>query len=170
MMVRKFKQTDGEVALRDEAAACKESLRLWLRLLSCTNLITAEIRKTLRSESELTLPRFNVLAQLYQEPQGLPLSELSKRMMVSNGNVTGLTDRLIDDGYIHRITDPNDRRVSLVGLTEFGSKCFERLAHKHEAWLTALFHRLSPDASRRLMEDLATLKRSVIEADASEDV
>jgi len=155
--------TDVETLVRDEPKGRKHQLRLWLRLLSCTNLITAEIRQRLRSEFEFTLPRFDLMAQLYREPNGLRLGELSKRMMVTNGNLTGLVDRLIEEGYVSRIGDPSDGRASVVRLTKSGSDTFKNLASAHEAWLAALFDGLNTAATERLMNDLATLKRSVVE-------
>jgi DNA-binding MarR family transcriptional regulator len=131
--------------------------------LSCTNLVTAEIRQRLRTEFEFTLPRFDLMAQLDREPNGLRLSELSKRMMVTNGNLTGLVDRLIEEGYVRRVDDPSDGRASVVRLTKSGSDTFKKLASAHEAWLASLFDGLTESAVERLMSDLGTLKRSVVE-------
>jgi DNA-binding MarR family transcriptional regulator len=155
--------TDIETLVRDEPKGHKHQLRLWLRLLSCTNLITTEIRQRLRTEFEFTLPRFDLLAQLDREPNGLRLSELSKRMMVTNGNLTGLVDRLIEEGYVRRVDDPSDGRASVVRLTKSGSDTFKKLASAHEAWLASLFDGLTEGAVERLMSDLGTLKRSVVE-------
>lgn len=168
-MARDFEHTDVEALVRDEPKGSKHQLRLWLRLLSCTNLITAEIRQRLRTEFEFTLPRFDLMAQLDREPNGLRLNELSKRMMVTNGNLTGLVDRLIEEGYVRRVDDPSDGRASLVRLTKAGTDVFKKLAVAHETWLAALFDELSPDAAGRLMKDLATLKRSVVAAGIAYD-
>jgi DNA-binding MarR family transcriptional regulator len=169
MPLRDNERTDVETLLRDEPKGRKQQLRLWLRLLSCTNLITAEIRRRLRSEFEFTLPRFDLMAQLDREPDGLRLGELSKRMMVSNGNLTGLVDRLVEEGYVRRVDDPSDGRASVVRLTKSGAETFRNLAAAHEAWLARLFDGLSPGAAERLMSDLAALKRSVVEVAASYD-
>ncbi len=155
---------DIETLVRDEPKGRKSELRLWLRLLSCANLITAEIRQRLRGEFAFTLPRFDLMAQLHREPDGLRLSELSKRMMVSNGNITGLVERLIEEGYVSRLGDPNDGRASVVRLTKSGAETFQKLAAAHEAWLAALFGGLDQAATERLMRDLAALKRSVVDA------
>jgi DNA-binding MarR family transcriptional regulator len=168
-MPRAFQHTDVETLVRDEPKGSKHQLRLWLRLLSCTNLITAEIRQRLRSEFEFTLPRFDLMAQLDREPNGLRLSELSKRMMVTNGNLTGLVDRLIEEGYVRRVDDPSDGRASVVLLTKAGAEIFKKLAAAHEAWLATLFAGLSPEAAERLMKDLAALKRSVVDVGISYD-
>jgi DNA-binding MarR family transcriptional regulator len=159
--------TDVETLVRDEPKGHKHELRLWLRLLSCTNLITAEIRQRLRGEFEFTLPRFDLMAQLYREPDGLRLGELSRRMMVTNGNLTGLVDRLIEEGYVSRIGDPSDGRAWVVRLTRSGSDTFKNLAAAHESWLATLFDGLNSAATERLMNDLATLKRSVVEVSDS---
>ena len=162
-MPREHEHTDVETLVRNEPKGHRHQLRLWLRLLSCTNLITAEIRQRLRSEFEFTLPRFDLMAQLDREPSGLRLSELSKRMMVTNGNLTGLVDRLIDEGYVRRVDDPSDGRASVVRLTKSGSEIFKKLATAHESWLATLFDGLTETAGERLMNDLAALKRSVVE-------
>lgn len=169
MPLRDNEHTDVETLLRDEPKGRKQQLRLWLRLLSCTNLITAEIRRRLRGEFEFTLPRFDLMAQLDREPDGLRLGELSKRMMVSNGNLTGLVDRLVEEGYVRRVGDPSDGRASVVRLTKSGAETFKNLAAAHEAWLARMFGGLSGGAAERLMSDLAALKRSVVEVAASYD-
>jgi DNA-binding MarR family transcriptional regulator len=169
MPSRELEHTDVETLVRDEPKGSKHQLRLWLRLLSCTNLITAEIRQRLRSEFEFTLPRFDLMAQLDRESNGLRLSELSKRMMVTNGNLTGLVDRLIEEGYVRRVDDPTDGRASVVRLTRAGTDIFKKLAAAHEAWLATLFDELNPEAAERLMQDLAALKRSVVEVGISYD-
>jgi DNA-binding MarR family transcriptional regulator len=155
---------DVEAIVRSEPVDQKRELRLWLRLLSCANLIEANVRHRLRIEYEMTLPRFDLMSQLYREPSGLRLSDLSKRMMVSNGNLTALVDRLIVDGYVSRTTDTNDRRAFVVQLTKAGSFIFSQLAASHEAWLRELFADLSDSQMASLTQDLALLKRSVTRA------
>ncbi len=152
---------DVEAMVRSEPGDQKRELRLWLRLLSCANLIEAEIRNRLRLEYDTTLPRFDLMAQLYREPGGLRLSDLSKRMMVSNGNLTALVDRLIVDGYVSRATDSNDRRACLVQLTRAGAFIFSQLAAAHEGWLRELMGELSAERMVNLTQDLAHLKRSL---------
>ncbi|HTZ02251.1 MAG TPA: MarR family transcriptional regulator [Xanthobacteraceae bacterium] len=169
MPPREIEPTDVEALVRDEPKGSKHQLRLWLRLLSCTNLITAEIRQRLRGEFEFTLPRFDLMAQLDREPNGLRLSELSKRMMVTNGNLTGLVERLIEEGYVRRVDDPSDGRASVIRLTKVGGEIFKKLATAHEAWLASLFDGLSAEAAERLMKDLGALKRSVVEVGIAYD-
>lgn len=120
-----------------------QALKLWLRLLTCTNLITAEIRTRLREEFDTTLPRFDLLAQLERHPEGLKMSELSKRMMVTTGNVTGITDQLEAEGLVRREPDPQDRRAYTVKLTPQGRKVFAQMAQEHEGWVIDLFEGLS---------------------------
>lgn len=155
---------DVEAIIRAEPAGEKRELRLWLRLLSCANLIENKVRSRLRIEYDMTIPRFDLMSHLYKEPNGLRLSELSKRMMVSNGNLTALVDRLAGDGYVHRMTDVNDRRAFVVQLTKAGSFVFCQMAGAHEEWLRELMAGLSPEQTASLAEDLAVLKQSVARA------
>lgn len=136
-------------------------LRLWLRLLACTNLIGAEIRGRLRQDFDVTLPRFDLMAQLEREPEGLRLSDLSRRMMVTNGNVTGLVDRLVKEGMVERTASNDDRRVFHVKLTDSGRKAFVEMARVHETWVADLFADLDHSAVNGLMDHLAVLKSSV---------
>ena len=103
-------------------------MRLWLRLFTCKELIETEVRRRLRDSFEVTLPRFDLLAQLDRAPKGMTLGELSQRMMVSNGNVTGLVDRLVEQGLIDRRPSPNDRRAQIVSLTAEGRRFFRAMA------------------------------------------
>lgn len=151
---------DVEALVRDEPAGSKMELRLWLRLLSCTNLISAEIRRRLRTEFDVTLPRFDVLAQLHREPNGLRLGDLSRRMMVTNGNITGLVDRLVEEGLVQRAADPGDRRATTVRLTEAGVAMFRTMAASHETWIHELFGGLTRKHVELLLDDLQALKSS----------
>lgn len=160
---------DVEALVRDEPAGSKMELRLWLRLLSCSNLISAEIRRRLRTEFEVTLPRFDVMAQLHREPEGLRLGDLSRRMMVTNGNITGLIDRLVEEGLVVRESDPNDRRATTVRLTRAGSTMFRMMASAHESWIHEMFARLPPRMVEELLGDLEALKGSVSTAVLGQD-
>ncbi|OYW57169.1 MAG: MarR family transcriptional regulator [Rhizobiales bacterium 17-65-6] len=152
---------DIEALVRDEPAGSKMELRLWLRLLSCSNLISGEIRRRLRTEFDVTLPRFDVMAQLHREPNGLRLGDLSRRMMVTNGNITGLIDRLVEEGLVLREADPNDRRATTVRLTRAGSTMFRMMASAHESWIHELLAGLSAKRVAELLADLEGLKASV---------
>ncbi|WP_187436071.1 MarR family winged helix-turn-helix transcriptional regulator [Bradyrhizobium hipponense] len=137
-----------------------EELRLWLRLLTCTTLIEGEVRGRLRQRFDVTLPRFDLMAQLDKAPDGMTLSDVSKRMMVSNGNVTGLVERLVESGHLDRRTSDTDRRVQVIRLTKLGRAEFRRMAAEHEAWIADLFADLSPKDVRELMRLLAKTKAS----------
>ncbi|MEP3428629.1 MAG: MarR family transcriptional regulator [Roseibium sp.] len=116
----------------------KMRLRLWLRLLKATSGIEAEIRRRLRDECETTLPRFDVLSALSRYPDGLKMSEISALLKVSNGNVTGIVERLVDDGLALRLAVPGDKRANRVKLTGEGQSAFSDLAAKHEYWIDEL--------------------------------
>ncbi len=117
---------DLEIIAGRDAGGGKIDLRLWLRMLSTVTLITAEVRSRLREDFDITLPQFDLLAQLEREPEGLRLGELSKRMMVTNGNITGVLDRLEADGLVERETLLADRRVTFARLTPEGRARFRR--------------------------------------------
>src|SRR3954464_7954501 len=112
-----------------------EALRLWLRLLTCTQLVEKEVRARLRDRFETTLTRFDLLAQLERAPEGLKMNELSRRLMVTGGNVTGITDQLVTEGLVDRVAVEGDRRAFLVRLTARGRKSFNDMAGQHEAWI-----------------------------------
>jgi DNA-binding MarR family transcriptional regulator len=115
--------------------ASKERLRLWLRFLKTSRSIEATLREKLRSEFGSTLPRFDVMAALSRYDDGLKMSELSEVLRVSNGNTTGIVDRLASDGLLVRVPVPGDRRASLVRMTKRGHEEFARQATAHEAWV-----------------------------------
>lgn len=137
-----------------------DELRLWLRLLTCTTLIEGAVRSRLRERFDVTLPRFDLMAQLDRAPDGMTLSDVSKRMMVSNGNVTGLVERLVESGHLDRRTSDTDRRVQVIRLTKTGRAEFRRMAAEHETWIADIFAELSPKDVRELMRLLAKAKGS----------
>lgn len=116
--------------------ASKERLRLWLRLLKSTRAIETVLRERLREDFGTTLPRFDVMAALSRYENGLKMSEISGVLKVSNGNVTGIVDRLAADGFLVRVPVPGDRRAHLVRLTRKGREEFARQAEAHEAWIS----------------------------------
>ena len=152
---------DSETKVLESPHAHKDELRLWLRLLTCTNLIEAGIRKRLAERFDTTLPRFDLLAQLERAPQGMTLGDLSRRMMVTNGNVTGLVERLVQSGHLQRFSLPKDRRVQIVKLTPKGHAHFNRIASAHEEWIAEFFGELSPKDIGELIQSLGKLKGSV---------
>lgn len=114
-------------------------LGLWIRLITNSNIIEKEVRNLFRSEFGVTLPRFDLMAALYREPGGLTMGELSKRMLVSNGNVTGIVERLKKEGLVKRWVLPTDRRIYSVGLTPKGRTDFKALADRHKEWVADIF-------------------------------
>jgi DNA-binding MarR family transcriptional regulator len=138
-----------------------EALRLWLRLLACTNLIEGSVRAELRRGFDCTLPRFDLMAQLERNPEGLRMGELSRRLMVTGGNVTGITDQLVKEGLVTREAPADDRRAFVVRLTAAGRKAFLRMAEAHEAFVVRLFSGLSAQERRQLYALLARLKTTV---------
>lgn len=136
-------------------------LRAWLRLLTCANLIEARVRNGLRETWNITLPRFDVLSQLHRAGEdGLTMGELSRAMMVSAGNVTGLIDALAGEGLVKRAISAADRRQSRVRLSPTGRKEFEAMLPEHERWIDEAFASLDPADLKRLLDLLAKLKRS----------
>ncbi|MCC5978932.1 MAG: MarR family transcriptional regulator [Salinarimonas sp.] len=154
----------GAAAAPAEHAA---ELRLWLRLLTCSTMIEGEIRRRLRERFDVTLPRFDLMAQLDRTPDGLTLSELSQRMMVSNGNVTGLVERLVESGHLSRRKAAHDRRSHLVALTPQGRRAFRAMAVEHEAWIADFFGDLAPGEIDGLMALLGKAKASTRRAVAA---
>ncbi|OHV71337.1 MULTISPECIES: MarR family transcriptional regulator [unclassified Mesorhizobium] len=128
----------------------KERLRLWIRLLRASRTIEAELRERLKKEFDTTLPRFDVMAALYRSPEGMLMSDLSRFLLVSNGNVTGIVDRLVSEGLVTRARRNGDRRTSMVRLTEEGSRSFAAIAAAHENWVGELLGTVSEDEARRL--------------------
>jgi len=136
----------------------KQDLRLWLRMLACTTLIERDVRSLLRRSFDVTLPRFDFLAVLYRADGNLTMSELSHRLMVSNGNVTGLAERLESEGLISRTPWPRDRRTVHVAISSKGRKEFERIAVMHEQWVAEMFSGLDDEEVDDLWRLLGRLK------------
>ena len=152
------KNIDLEISAHADQHA---SLRLWLRMLSCTTLIEDKIRQKLRDEFNTTLPRFDLLAQLEKNPQGLTMGELSKRMMISGGNVTAIVDQLESEGTVIRQIGETDRRSYRVIMTTIGRQSFTRMAQVHEEWIVELFAELAEQDQSGLNDLLGKLKTSI---------
>ena len=135
-----------------------QSLKLWLRMLSCTVMIESEIRNRLRNAFGITLPRFDLMAQLERHPEGLRMGELSKRMMVTGGNITGITDQLEQEQLVIRVADSKDRRAYSVKLTPAGHEAFAQMAGVHEAWVAELLSGLSAEEKNQMINLLAQVK------------
>ena len=133
-------------------------LKLWLRLLASATQIEAEIRRRLRERFDISLARFDYMAQLYRYREGLKMRVLSRYLMVTGGNVTGLTDELERDGIVVRESSPDDRRAWIVRLTPKGRKLFETMAQEHEQWVLELFDGLDAKAVQQLHAHLGTLR------------
>jgi len=117
----------------------KARLRLWIRLLRVTRLVEGETRERFKTEFNVTLPRFDVMAALYRNPDGMLMSEISRFLLVSNGNVTGIVDRLVSDNFVVRSQRNGDRRTSFVRLTAAGRAAFAKMSAAHEGWIDQLF-------------------------------
>lgn len=138
--------------------ARKDRLRLWIRLLRASRTIEAELRDRLKREFDTTLPRFDVMAALYRMPEGMLMSDLSRFLLVSNGNVTGIVDRLVSEGLVQRARRDGDRRTSIVRLTAAGQTLFRTMADRHERWVGDLLGEVSENDTRRLVAMLKSFR------------
>lgn len=157
------------VAVVGESHADRESwagpsdeldLRLWLRMHTCATLVENRIRSQMRTTFDTTLPRFDLMAQLAVAPRGIKMSELSRRMMVTNGNITGITDQLERDGLVERIKVATDRRSCLIRLTARGRQSFRRMSSAYQDWVSDMFKGMPSDRQELLFELLGELKES----------
>ena len=139
------------------------ALRIWLRLLTCTQLIEKRVRAGLREQFGTTLPRFDLLAQLERHPEGLKMNALSRLLMVTGGNVTAIVDQLAKEGLLERLDEPADRRAWLVRLTSAGRKSFAEMARAHEEWVVELLAGLSRREHEELLKLLAKVKSHAVE-------
>lgn len=139
----------------------KQSLRVWLRMLRATTIIEKRIRAYLKAEFDSTLPRFDVLSALYRETAPITMTQLTDHLLVSNGNVTGLVNRLVEDGLILRENDPDDRRAQCVVLTNEGRGAFREMAEKHEALVDSMFAAMSDDDMDTLLHLTTTLNSAL---------
>jgi DNA-binding MarR family transcriptional regulator len=137
------------------------ALRVWLRLLATTNLIESRVGGLLKERFVTTLPRFDLMAQLERVPEGLKMGELSRRMMVTGGNVTGIADLLEREGLVTRTGDPDDRRALRVRLTAAGRRSFRAMAESHERWIVEAFATLDRTELRSLADLLARVRAHV---------
>lgn len=144
-----------------------QSLRLWLRLLTCTQLVEKRVRAGLREQFDTTLPRFDLMAQLERMPEGMKMNELSRRMMVSGGNVTGITDQLVKDGLVERVAVAGDRRAHRVRLTAHGRHQFKDMAREHEAWIVQAFAGLNQREVAGLHALLGKVKQQQLQKESA---
>jgi DNA-binding MarR family transcriptional regulator len=139
------------------------ALRIWLRLLTCTQLIERQVRSRLRERFSTTLPRFDLMAQLARHRDGLKMNELSRMLMVTGGNVTAIVDQLEHEGLVERLDDASDRRAFLIRLTRAGERSFAEMARAHEEWVVELLSGLSRREHDDLLKLLAKLKSHAVE-------
>ena len=151
---------DAETKVAERPHDHKDELRLWLRLFTCKELIESEVRRRLRASFDVTLPRFDLMAQLDRAPKGMTLGELSQRMMVSNGNVTGLVERLVEQGLIDRRPSEKDRRAQIVTLTAEGRRFFRAMARANANWIGEMLAELSQTDIETLLRLLGRTKAS----------
>ena len=142
------------------------ALRIWLRLLTCTQLIEKRVRAGLREQFATTLPRFDLMAQLERHPEGLKMNELSRLLMVTGGNVTAIVDQVEKEGLVERLDEPADRRAFRIRLTPAGRKTFAEMARAHEEWVVELLSGLSRREQDELLKLLAKLKSHAVEVES----
>jgi DNA-binding MarR family transcriptional regulator len=147
------------IARRDDHSA----LRIWLRLLTCTQLIEKRVRSSLREKFATTLPRFDLMAQLERHADGLKMGELSRLLMVTGGNVTAIVDQLEKEGLVERLDEPDDRRAFRIRLTRVGEKTFADMARAHEDWVVELLSGLTKREQDDLLRLLAKVKSHAVE-------
>ena len=136
-------------------------LRLWLRMINCSMKMESLLSQRLRKEFKISMARFDVMSRLERFPEGLTMSELSRRLIVSNGAITGLVDKLVQGDMVTRQEDPRDRRSTIVRLTRKGRDGFLRMARRHEEWVVSILGELSVAAQSELMQNLTLLQRNL---------
>ena len=174
-----MKRDDASHALLTEAqelghenragSADHAKLKLWLRMLASTTQIEAQIRKRLRERFDISLARFDYMAQLFRYKDGLKMRVLSRYLMVTGGNVTGLTDELEREGMVLREGSPQDRRAWIVRLTPKGRRSFEAMAQEHEQWLLELFAGLDAKAVQQVYTHLGALRVQLVQHDLTKE-
>jgi len=136
----------------------KARLRLWIRLLRATHIVEAQTRELFKQQFNVTVPRFDVMAALYRQPEGMLMSEISRFLLVSNGNVTGIVDRLVSDGFVVRSQRNGDRRTSFVRLTTAGRAAFAEMSAAHEGWIDRLFGTVSEREAEQISAKLRSFR------------
>jgi len=139
------------------------ALRIWLRLLTCTQLIERQVRSRLREQFSTTLPRFDLLAQLERHREGLKMNELSRLLMVTGGNVTAIVDQLEKEGLVERLDEPAARHPFRIRLTRAVERSFGEMARAHEEWVVKLLAGLSRREHEELLKLLAKVKQHAVE-------
>ncbi|EJU10701.1 MULTISPECIES: MarR family winged helix-turn-helix transcriptional regulator [Sphingomonadaceae] len=137
-------------------------LRVWVRLLDCAKIIEKRLRRNFEDQFSTTLPRFDILATLDRAPDGLRMGELSRALLVSNGNVTAIVRQLQEQGLVSSYTDPEDARSAIVSLTPNGRVQFAVLAEAHHGWVREALADFPEDSQRQLLTLLTQLKTSIL--------
>jgi DNA-binding MarR family transcriptional regulator len=149
---------DATLDTLEAPPASKDRLRLWIRLLRAARIVEGELRERLKTNFDTTLPRFDVMSALNRQPEGMLMSDLSRFLLVSNGNVTGIVDRLVSDGFVVRSNREGDRRTSIVRLTDTGAERFAAMAVAHEIWIAELLAEVSEGDARKLSSMLKAFR------------
>ncbi|MEO9904266.1 MarR family transcriptional regulator [Nisaea sp.] len=147
--------------LAENAETRKTRLRLWLNILRTARTVENALREEMRVSYDQTLPRFEILAMLERSESGLRMSALSEQLLVSNGNVTGIVERLVQDGLVERLPVPGDKRATLVRLTHKGEAVFAEMADVHERWVNDLLRAVPPETAQPLIDALTTVRRQI---------
>lgn len=156
-MAKAAYSTDEDVPV----GAGSVELRMWVRLLACAKIGEKLLRRRFEDEYDTTLPRFDVLAVLYREPQGLKMSALSRTLLVSNGNVTVVVRQLQESGLVRSQANPADGRSAIVSLTPSGKKRFLELAEAHHRWISELLSEVPESDKDDLVRMLGNLRTNM---------
>lgn len=145
----------------DGALSSTLDLRVWLRLLTCSTIMEKRVRARFAKQFSTTMPRFDILATLERHRDGVPMGELSRALLVTNGNITGTVKQLVKDGLVSISPAPNDRRSSIVTLTGAGLERVDAIAFAHHDWIKSMLAGLSTEDKTTLFGILAKLKTSL---------
>jgi DNA-binding MarR family transcriptional regulator len=144
------------------ATSGHQDLRLWLRMMAVHKLVTNEARRRLRADFNMSLSRFDLMAQIDSAGGSLRMGEISNRLMVTTGNITGLTDELEAEGLVERFADPRSRRALLVRLTPKGKKAFRAAAKANEDWIAEFFSAL-PAKDKKAMYEILGIQKAFLQ-------
>ncbi len=162
----KASKTQTALQKMEQTPRRKMALRIWLRVLTSSQLIEQQVRGRFRTDFETTLPRFDVMAALAREPEGQTMGDVSRWLLVSSGNITGIISRLVKDGLVTRKQVAGDRRSHLVKLSAKGRESFKRMSKAHEEWVRDMFTDLSRQEMVTLDELLTKVKISLVKEES----
>lgn len=138
----------------------RDSLRLWLQLITLTTVVEKKIRRNLKMEFETTLPRFDIMATLERSSKKMTMGELTKKLLVSKGNVTGVVASLVKQGLLKRERDEGDKRTHYLSLTARGRREFAKQAKAHQSWINDYFSGLEKGQLSAMVDQLSKLKET----------